>query len=761
MHSSNEIKNSNNISVHVEEGHGLIRKKKRIRFSVIASFLFALTLVVTTVFSPFSSVPADAEGSESGGEAGKSDTYTITITDSEKGHSYSAWQIFTGTLTEKTVTENGKDSKKMILSDVKAGSNLKKDSSGTSPNESLVTALKANTALNKKEGIKDLKETATAADIADAIDKADFTAEETASLAKIFNNFKTGEASGKSSKASDTSYEITGLPAGYYLVTDEKSSEAGGETPSGYSSLILQVAGNTEVKPKTSAPQVIKKVLDPEYSGNDSVNLNGQNISLGEGYNDVTDAAGGDEITFEIFATVPDNYDSYDHYYYALEDTMDESLEPEDASPSNDIEMYLPSNVGPNGETAENGIYQKLNDEYFSLEYKNPESDSWTDIVSNEVNTGNSAANLFSYTPDNKPHKRVILLEFNDLKKIDGIKSGAVIKFTYNVVLNAYEKTGSKDGNMNRVKLFYSNNPNNPGSGRGVPEDLGNTPEDINAVFTYGIDVSKISSVKNANGEDKGLAGAVFALSVFGNMDTNEIGDENSPDFEKFYMVLGADEDNLLKNDGAFFQEYIDEFNNKLTSDEKPGYFYPYFREGNQCFSTRDDEGKSIRTCYGTRLITADKDGKFKIKGINAGTYFLEEVKAPDGYNTLMDPIKIVINPTVVNTQNYLNLTKKSTSDTLKESNSEVLTKLEGEVYSRKNANGKYIKDDSVAEIDTLKTTPSDGYVTLKVKNQPGALLPETGGRGTWIYYAAGLLLVTASALFLIMRKKHWVKAGH
>lgn len=241
MHSSNEIKNSNNISVHVEEGHGLIRKKKRIRFSVIASFLFALTLVVTTVFSPFSSVPADAEGSESGGEAGKSDTYTITITDSEKGHSYSAWQIFTGTLTEKTVTENGKDSKKMILSDVKAGSNLKKDSSGTSPNESLVTALKANTALNKKEGIKDLKETATAADIADAIDKADFTAEETASLAKIFNNFKTGEASGKSSKASDTSYEITGLPAGYYLVTDEKSSEAGGETPSGYSSLILQV----------------------------------------------------------------------------------------------------------------------------------------------------------------------------------------------------------------------------------------------------------------------------------------------------------------------------------------------------------------------------------------------------------------------------------------------------------------------------------------------------------------------------------------
>lgn len=42
--------------------------------------------------------------------------------------------------------------------------------------------------------------------------------------------------------------------------------------------------------------------------------------------------------------------------------------------------------------------------------------------------------------------------------------------------------------------------------------------------------------------------------------------------------------------------------------------------------------------------VTTDKEGKAEFKGLKNGTYYLEETKAPEGYNMLTDKAKVVVN---------------------------------------------------------------------------------------------------------------------
>lgn len=52
----------------------------------------------------------------------------------------------------------------------------------------------------------------------------------------------------------------------------------------------------------------------------------------------------------------------------------------------------------------------------------------------------------------------------------------------------------------------------------------------------------------------------------------------------------------------------------------------------------------------------------------------------------------------------------------------------------------------------TPKTT--EGTLETDVKNYKGSELPETGGMGTTVLYAAGTLMILAAAAFLVMKKK-------
>lgn len=105
--------------------------------------------------------------------------------------------------------------------------------------------------------------------------------------------------------------------------------------------------------------------------------------------------------------------------------------------------------------------------------------------------------------------------------------------------------------------------------------------------------------------------------------------------------------------------------------------------------------------------ITTDNTGIFKITGLDADTYYLTETESPKGYNKLASAIKVKID-----------------------------------------SNGSIYLDDS--------TDVNAGDV--KVENKTGTLLPSTGGMGTTIIYMAGAILVIASGIVLVSKKKSKAK---
>ena len=96
------------------------------------------------------------------------------------------------------------------------------------------------------------------------------------------------------------------------------------------------------------------------------------------------------------------------------------------------------------------------------------------------------------------------------------------------------------------------------------------------------------------------------------------------------------------------------------------------------------------------------ESGKLDIDGLDLGTYYLRETKAPEGYNLLADPIEIKIEDTA--------------------------------------GDGA--------------TAPNVDIPVQYVENSSGVELPSTGGIGTTIFYALGGLLVVGAAVFLVTKKR-------
>lgn len=112
---------------------------------------------------------------------------------------------------------------------------------------------------------------------------------------------------------------------------------------------------------------------------------------------------------------------------------------------------------------------------------------------------------------------------------------------------------------------------------------------------------------------------------------------------------------------------------------------------------------------------------KFEFTGLDDGQYILTETVAPEGYNT-MDPI----------TFNVI-----ASHDT--EFADPKLTDLNGNPVN--------------GEIE-FTVNKDKGTLTAAVVNYQGDELPSTGGMGTTILYAAGVILILAAGVFLVMQKK-------
>lgn len=128
----------------------------------------------------------------------------------------------------------------------------------------------------------------------------------------------------------------------------------------------------------------------------------------------------------------------------------------------------------------------------------------------------------------------------------------------------------------------------------------------------------------------------------------------------------------------------------------------------------------------GGSALTSDANGLFKVIGLDDGTYYLKETKAPTGYNLLSSEITVVITATTTNGQTWTNGQASS-----------ALTNL------------AVTADGTAGTGDT-----STGIAGITVANNKGSTLPETGGVGTTIFYIAGGVLAVAAAILLVTKKR-------
>ena len=234
----------------------------------LASLLLALVMVFALATTAF---------------ADETTTYSITINNSAEGHTYEAYQIFTGDLVEKDGTK--------ILSNIVWGSGI---------SEAGQTAL--GDAAAKAETLKN---------------EADAKA-----FAKEVAPYLT-TAAGSVNTVTDGKYVISGLAAGYYLVKDQDGSLTGDSDS--YTEYIIQVVGNVTATPKSDVPEVEKKVKDTNETTGETT-----------GWQDSADYDIGDSIPFQLKATLADNVSSYTTYKVVFHDTLSKGL-----TYNNDAKVYI------------------------------------------------------------------------------------------------------------------------------------------------------------------------------------------------------------------------------------------------------------------------------------------------------------------------------------------------------------------------------------------------------------------------------------
>ncbi|MBU5489349.1 SpaH/EbpB family LPXTG-anchored major pilin [Butyricicoccus intestinisimiae] len=220
-------------------------------------------------------------------------TYSITV-NGKAGHTYQAYQIFTG-----TVSANGK-----TLSDIKWGT-------GVTP-ATLLSKLKENTAVSSY--FKDITEADDNAEkIAEIIGKFKDSSQEAYAVADAVEASVTETLTSGTITDNATSTKITVSHAGYYLIKDaNRSQDNNSETV--YTRNILKIVEpNTTITTKDAVPSLKKTITGINTTVSDSENVEANTAGMG------------DKVNYKLTATVPD-MSGYTSYTFKITDTMSKGL---------------------------------------------------------------------------------------------------------------------------------------------------------------------------------------------------------------------------------------------------------------------------------------------------------------------------------------------------------------------------------------------------------------------------------------------------
>ena len=278
------------------------------------------------------------------------------------------------------------------------------------------------------------------------------------------------------------------------------------------------------------------------------------------------------------------------------------------------------------------------------------------------------------------------------LKDVDGVTAGTQIVVFYKaklnsnaVIGNAKDESGNpkKGGNPNTVTLEYSNNPYGTGTGKTVEHTV--------ADFAFKLNLKKVDQ-----GTEKGLENAVFTI---------QSADKNTKDQ---YIASAAG----------------------TVGD------------------TSVVAGQLVTVPSGTELpdcvkFTSRNDGMIVVSGLDAGSYKVHEVSAPNKSYTTAADFTFTIKPTYT-TNGTLNVDKLEATLDSSTRDDVVMGELDG------NAGDNVLHAKSGTE-----TKPADGEINITVGNTKSVGLPLTGLNGvTFTWIAGGAVLCIGVAHLIRSRKQ-------
>ena len=242
-----------------------------------------------------------------------------------------------------------------------------------------------------------------------------------------------------------------------------------------------------------------------------------------------------------------------------------------------------------------------------------------------------------------------------------------------------------------------------------------NLKDDSNAKFdtirvTYSAAVNKDALVFNSNA-DSGNLGNTAKLSYSNNPYATTVSYKDVTDDAKVYTYgikitkVDSDDDSQLLPGAEFTVSLSENGSNPIS----------FVKTGDGAYRKAESGTEAGVTTVTTVTVGAEgsgAQGMLTLSGLDAGTYYLTETKAPDGYNKLGSSIEITIADTEPN---------------------------------------------GIVNDGTDSADGADGYVEKKVENSDGFQLPTTGGIGTILFTAGGILLMGLGVIvlvFVILRRR-------
>lgn len=229
---------------------------------------------------------------------------------------------------------------------------------------------------------------------------------------------------------------LSGLAAGYWLfLTNSVAEGSNNSSKDVFTSPVYAVvdgAKNKVVTPKKSVPTVDKKIVSAK----------------GDKELDASDSHVGQDVTFNLYGTIADNYDTYDTYYYQFSDQLSKGL------------------------TLEGGFKATL---YASRSLAQAHTQGID--VTNSFTQSKEVA-------DTTTGMKTTTWTCRNLKSVAGVTSESCIVVSYKAKINSEAAIGGNAGNTNTATLTYSNNP--------MINDTGTTVPDEVKTYTYGLKLNKV-----------------------------------------------------------------------------------------------------------------------------------------------------------------------------------------------------------------------------------------------------------------------------